>query len=561
MGDPQDHSRSRAILIGTATYDCGDFLPLPAAANSLRAFGEVLADPALCGWPESQITVMQDSRDVTGLVRQMRRLAEQTHDVLLVYFVGHGTMNDRAEVCLALSDTDLADPDITGLAYSHVRDALQRSPARVKIVILDCCYAGRAIATQALSAGLADSTAVEGAYVMTASDHAAHVPALAEQQDACTSFTRGFLAIVGRGIDDGPPELTLGLIYNALRAWLRQRGLPAPNQRNTDIAAQYPFAANVAYQPHAVPDDPLLASRLPRRGSGLVLSDRRGSSSVHALAFHPDGVILACGGFDGLVRTWDVVQHQLTSTHRAADRQITTMAYSPDGHLAIGSHDGLLKFRGRCWGFKDWVNALALSPDGTALACGAPAAKLFLWNVADAEHGERLPGHRHSVTSVAFSPDGATLASADADARIILWDPASRRASHTLHGHRKVRLTGGVNCLAFSPDSATLASGGVDKTIRLWDVATGRNRLTIEVSTGRQGIISMAFSPDGKVLASGGADRPVMLWDVTTGNEVGRFFGHGGGRVFGGVLSVAFSPDGAMLASGGYDRTVRLWNL
>ena len=140
--DLPDYSRSRAILIGTSTYQDTGFPSLPTAANSLDGVREVLTDPRLCGWPSERITFLLNPVDVPQLVKKLRRLAETTEDVLLVYFVGHGTMNELGQLCLVLSDTDFTDPDVTGLEYSRVSDALKRSPARMRVVILDCCYSG-----------------------------------------------------------------------------------------------------------------------------------------------------------------------------------------------------------------------------------------------------------------------------------------------------------------------------------------------------------------------------------------------------------------------------------
>jgi uncharacterized caspase-like protein len=215
--DLPDYSHSRAILIGASTYQDADFLPLPAAADSLDGFREVITDPHLCGWPSERITFLPNPVGAPQLVKRLRRLAETTEDVLLVYFVGHGTMNELGQLCLVLSDTDFSDPDVTGLEYSRISDALKRSPARMRVVILDCCYSGRAIEAQAGSGSIADSTAVQGIYTMTASDHTAHAPTPREQQSAATSFTGELHGVIRAGIEGAPERLTLGLIYRQVR--------------------------------------------------------------------------------------------------------------------------------------------------------------------------------------------------------------------------------------------------------------------------------------------------------------------------------------------------------
>src|SRR5579859_5612375 len=122
-GQPE-FSRSRAVLIGTAAYQDAGFLQLPAAANSLAGVQQVLTDPGLCGWLPDQVTVMENPTDARRVVQALRQLARGTKGVLLIYFVGHGVMLPSGRLCLTLSDTVAEDPDITGLEYDRVREAL-----------------------------------------------------------------------------------------------------------------------------------------------------------------------------------------------------------------------------------------------------------------------------------------------------------------------------------------------------------------------------------------------------------------------------------------------------
>lgn len=262
-----DYSRSRAVLIGTSAYQDKGFLPLPAAANSLRGLHEILIDPQLCSWPTDRVTVLSDPADVRRLVTNLRRWARDTDEVFLVYFVGHGTITPGGELCLAVSDTEFNDPDITGIEYERVRSALLDSPARIKVVILDCCHSGRAIQALSHPADIADVTDVRGVYTITASDHAAHVPPLGQQTRACTSFTGEFLDLIRTGIPDGPDTLTLNMIYSHLRTRLHRRKLPAPNQRGTDTVGEFGFTRNAALLPQPLerfPRQQPTAARLMR---------------------------------------------------------------------------------------------------------------------------------------------------------------------------------------------------------------------------------------------------------------------------------------------------------
>ncbi|MEV4313574.1 caspase family protein [Actinocrispum sp. NPDC049592] len=239
---------SRAIIIGVSSYQDSAFPQIPAAANSLAGMRDILTDPQLCGWPEDRVEVIANPVNPGRLAQRLRRIARDTRGVLLLYFVGHGTLTPDGELCLALSDTDAGDADLTGLEYAKIKGVFRDSPAGTKMAILDCCYSGRAIEALAATddAQLADSTAVQGVYTLTAADRTAHVVPIERQATACTSFTAELLDLVRTGIPGGAERLTLRDLYGHLVTRLRARDLPRPNQRGTDTADRYPFTRNAA---------------------------------------------------------------------------------------------------------------------------------------------------------------------------------------------------------------------------------------------------------------------------------------------------------------------------
>jgi osmoprotectant transport system substrate-binding protein len=241
---PYDYSQSRAVLIGTSEYQDEMFPPLPAADNSLEGMRQILTNPELCGWPASRVRQLSNESDHRQLIMKLRKWTQESTGVFLLYYVGHGTTDDNGGLCLTLCETRDEHPDATGLEYRLVRKALLSSPARVKIVILDCCYAGRAI-PPALSRK-SPFTGIKGTYVLAAADHAAHVPQ--NQELACTSFTGELLDLIRKGIADGPEALTLEHIYPHLRARLGEVDLPEPRSGGTDNVGTFCFAHNAAFR-------------------------------------------------------------------------------------------------------------------------------------------------------------------------------------------------------------------------------------------------------------------------------------------------------------------------
>ena len=252
-----------------------------------------------------------------------------------------------------------------------------------------------------------------------------------------------------------------------------------------------------------------------RRVKNLTCSSDIG---VLSIAYHSVRMArrLASGGFDAVIRLWNVRTGRLL--------RILT-------------------------GHPNDIESVSFSPDGETLASGGFDATIRLWNVRTGRLLRILTGHRGIVYSVSFSPDGKTLASGGFDATIRLWNVRTGGLLRTLEGHTK----GWISSVSFSPDGKTLSSGGRDATIRLWDIRTGKHLRTLRRH--RSWVRSVSFSPDGWTLASGSSDATIRLWDVRTGRLLRTLEGHTAE-----VYSVSFHLDGWTLASGSRNGTVLLWD-
>src|SRR5207247_5724624 len=94
-------------------------------------------------------------------------------DLLLVYYVGHGVVSSQGVLHLATGCTVIAEDrmEYTALPYAKVGRRVRESPARHRIVILDCCFSARAL--DGLSGlgepdeSVADQAALPGGFVLT----------------------------------------------------------------------------------------------------------------------------------------------------------------------------------------------------------------------------------------------------------------------------------------------------------------------------------------------------------------------------------------------------------
>lgn len=246
-------------------------------------------------------------------------------------------------------------------------------------------------------------------------------------------------------------------------------------------------------------------------------------SRITALALAPDGNTLATAGPDKVGKFGSVVLWDLATGRERARwvgfRETNALAFSPDGALlAVGGTGGKkvadVKLFDLAAGQEcpapPWhlggVLALAFSPDGRLLAASGRDKTL---RIADLKTGqeETLPaGHTDMVEALAFSPDGARLASGGKDKTVRLWDVAARRECLML-----ANPTGRVSGVAFAADGKVLATGG-GGSATLWDLEQGQEIVTFKGHKGP--VFAVAFAPDGQTLATAGWDRTVRLWDL-----------------------------------------------
>jgi actin-like ATPase involved in cell morphogenesis len=249
-----DPGSSRAVLVGASTYK--HLENLPAIRNNLTGFREVLLNPALGGLSADNCTVLKEPPSGLDLYQTLREQATAARDTLLIYFAGHGRTGDRNELYLCLPDTDPEVLSFTALGYNDLRKAVAESPATRKVVILDCCFSGRALADQAGDhETIVGQVGIEGTYTLTAT--VANEVALAPPGERYTAFTGTLLELLRTGIPGGPELLTFAEIYPRLKSTLISRQFPRPDQRNSDTIAHLALIRNPAYiRPDPRPQTP-----------------------------------------------------------------------------------------------------------------------------------------------------------------------------------------------------------------------------------------------------------------------------------------------------------------
>jgi hypothetical protein len=244
LPDPQ---RSRAVLIGTGTYADRQLPDLPVVGRTISDLAEALTDPEYGVVAENYCTVLGDQGDIRQLGHHLISAARAAEDLLLVYFVGHGLVDSRRhELYLGLPDSEWAQPEFNSLEYDKLRSAVLDSAADTKIIILDCCFSGRAV-SEAMADPVTEMVGqieIAGTYVLASAGR--DQVALILPGEDYTAFTGRLLGLLRNGVPGGPELLTVDDLYHELMTTMTAAGLSRPQKRGTLTADLLPLAKNRA---------------------------------------------------------------------------------------------------------------------------------------------------------------------------------------------------------------------------------------------------------------------------------------------------------------------------
>ncbi len=278
-----------------------------------------------------------------------------------------------------------------------------------------------------------------------------------------------------------------------------------------------------------------------------------------AIAWSPDGQMIASPSKDKTIRIWDAVSGKVLKVLKGHESWVFSVAWSPDGQmLASGSSDKTI----RIWNSETGkvlkvledettVYSVAWSPDGQMLASGSEDETIRLWNAKTGKVLKILKGHSDTINSVAWSPDGEKLVSGSDDRTVCLWNIETGKVFRTLTGH-----IGYIMDAAWSLDGCTFASASNDSTIRLWNSETGQLMHLLEGHT--DSVTKVSYSANARILASKSMDGTVLLWGTKTWLALAKLLEPSGSFYAG----LAFHPTAPVLATlGEDDRVIRIWDL
>jgi len=608
-----DPAASRAILVGAAKY--ATLEGLPAVENNLTGLQAVLTDPVIWGLPAGNCTVLRQPGSAQTVLDTLQQVAASATDTLLVYFAGHGLIDpgNDDELYLALPGSDRERAYRTAVPYSWVRREIQAAHVRRKVVILDCCYSGRALGRWMGDgqADLADRLEIDGTCVLTATARTRR--ALAPPGERFTAFTGELIAIIAGGIPDGPELLDMDILYGHLTTRLRAKSLPLPQRGQLDRGGDIALARNQAPTAPAPPAAGGLSNnpapsgqgqggrRVPRARHTLVLTGAAvlaalaaslalwlipgngdagvppalavpAGGLVSSVAFSPVGGILAAGDANGTIREWQAgTRTAACSMTDPRSKGVNSVAFNIAGTMLAAADGNGHVYLWACGGKPvntlndpsgSSVKSVAFSSDGNYLAIGDARGNVYVWKLSNYSHvfSSKTDPHSGGVNSVAFNYSTITdgydtlLAAGDANGNIDLW------IHQTVPTQLPDPSGASIQSVTFTPDNQFLVAGDTKGKVYEWSykstgtyVQKGRIVATLTDQHGTD-IRSVAVSPATSVIAAADTNGYIILGTKSVTQVLSA-------PASGGIRSVAFSPDGRNLAAGGASGYVYLWNL
>jgi hypothetical protein len=252
-----DPAHSHAVLVGFARYS--NAADLPAVDNNLDALYEFFTSAA--GWqlPAEHCHVVRDAVSADDLIAPLRSAAAAARDTLLVYYAGHGILDEDMEFSLSLPTSRLDEP-WTAVPYTFVRRFIARARAKRRVAVLDSCFSGKAHTVMgSASEAVKGQAAAAGTVVITSArdDRVALAPA----GETFTAFTGELLTVLNRGIDGGPAVLTVDQVYESVKEALAAKNRPRPDRTGSDTSGHTPLVTNRAFVPTGNANTPPVSAR------------------------------------------------------------------------------------------------------------------------------------------------------------------------------------------------------------------------------------------------------------------------------------------------------------
>lgn len=203
-------------------------------------------------------------------------------DLVVFYYCGHGVLDKvNNDLFLAFKDTDPESPAAISLPASHLTEKIINCSARRKVVVLDCCYAGKMVVKRRIEqGGGVDQISNEGEVCLLA---ASNGDRSAVAVDGKPVFTSSILELIRNGgnVSSDRKFVTVGDVSNCSKEYLRLKGAGDDDlsySNFSDVGSRIELFRNVNYKKKN-PNEKVL-EEIDRLKIGLLAGRARGKPDI-----------------------------------------------------------------------------------------------------------------------------------------------------------------------------------------------------------------------------------------------------------------------------------------
>jgi uncharacterized caspase-like protein len=167
--------RKLALVIGNSEYDDASLARLITPSGDVDDLAALLKSPEVGGFDEVLTLVNEAATSVRKAVARLFK-DKSPDDLLLLYFSGHGVLDDQGHLYLAVKDTERDLLSGTAIPANYITGEMDRSRSKRQVLVLDCCHSGAFArgGKGAVGASVGTASAFEGTgygrVVLTATD-------------------------------------------------------------------------------------------------------------------------------------------------------------------------------------------------------------------------------------------------------------------------------------------------------------------------------------------------------------------------------------------------------
>jgi WD40 repeat protein len=234
-----------------------------------------------------------------------------------------------------------------------------------------------------------------------------------------------------------------------------------------------------------------------------------------ALAFSPDGSLIAVGGADNVIRVWDRSSGEKKHELKGLEGTARSIVFSPDGkQLAAGSsaaadvpmwdvQSGALvrTFKPAAERERDFVLCLAFRTDGSRLAAARLSSTMTIWEASSGR--EERSVKTGLISALGYRSDNRVLIAADLAKKLVFWQFGSAMESV------ERALADRPTLLALSSNGERIAVALGTRQVQVWDAE--QRRQLVELADAAMTIRDLAFAEDGPLVLVGSAGNTVQV--------------------------------------------------